>query len=721
MTYASVLARQSKEVTTFAKITRKKKILYSELNGSGEVSFPYGTPVSVTASDGTATNASIYTAVLSTYDWSYNASTQVLDLPLSLSDEFGNTFTSVASSVFFVEYESRFASEEVVFHDIPTSSASSIVKWNEGILNTPEVRRSVADAFGGLLTSESSPLVVAHNGSNLWESLYDESFFRCRVDIWQCVGPLRTTNCQKIFSGLIDSVTFNDVSIEFSLIENTRLIDGSYRGRFYTSDTFTKLDPSFEGRPIPICYGNALWVRAVNIDYISDGATTSDNRVWAVYDKRLIESGTQNLTLGTVTALPAPVYRISGMAEADVRCLKAGDRIRRSSDGAWAFVLEVESSTQIRIQTITVHTPAVGNLYVRPAIQNIYFQVPSKQATVLLAQINDSSTISYSETDDVVTVNLTSGFEAYATALGITTIDPNDFEVWVEVCGAPQRLLFDGAYIGQLDFNDNVSCLYWYLTHVVGIPDDYINGQSFIDAIAVMSSSSDEALFTHPIWSSDFEDHKTVIGRLLATLGAIGYFNNEGKFTIKLRGVLGTPDFELTDADLIGRPQYEIRHEEIVAFQLDASSEIVGVQTNVLKTKPSTFANVIRTVQGPIDVPFSSRFGRAQGSLDNVSIQTYDINRARGNANLPLWPGLRRRANYCGRRRLLCKVRASGEVLDAEPGDIVSLTRELVPGEARVAGTEFTRKYFVVETARDGAAIDLVLDDQFSIEENGSL
>jgi len=719
MTYASVLARQAKEVTTFAKITRKKKILYSELDGSNQISFPYGTPISITGSDGNATNGAIYTVVYSTSEWSYDSATQILTIDDPFSDEFGNSVADVSGAVFFVEYESRFASEEVVFHDIPTSSASSIVKWNEGILNTPEVRRSVADAFGGLLTSESSPLVVAHNGSNLWESLYDESFFRCRVDIWQCVGPLRTTNCQKIFSGLIDSVTFNDVSIEFALIENTRLIDGSYRGRFYTSDTFSKLDPSFEGRPIPICYGNALWVRAVNIDYISDGATTSDNRVWAVYDKRLIESGTQNLTLGTVTALVPPEYRISGMAEADVRCLKAGDRIRRSSDGAWAFVLQIESATQIRIGASS-HTPAVGNLYVRPAIQNIYFQVPSKQATVLAAQINDSSTISYGETNDVVTVNLTSGFEAYATALGITTIDPNDFEVWVEVCGAPQRLLFDGAYIGQLDFNDNVSCLYWYLTEVVGIPDDYINGQSFIDAIASMSDPGDEALFTHPTWSSDFEDHKTVIGRLLATLGAIGYFNNEGKFTIKLRGLLGTPDFELTDADLIGRPRYEIRHEDMAAFQLDASSEIVGVQTNVLKTKPSTFQTVIRTVQGPVDVPYSSIYGRAQGALDNVSIQTYDINRTRGGSNLPLWPGLERRAIYCGRRRLLCKVRASGEVLDAEPGDIVSLTRELIPGEARVAGTEFTRKYFVVETSREGAAIDLVLDDQFAIEENGS-
>ena len=719
MTYASVLARQAKEVTAFAKITRKKKILYSELNGSGEVSFPYGTPVAVTAADGTASNASIYTAILSNSQFSYNATTEILTLDRTLDDEFGNTFTNMANAIYFVEYETRFATNEIVFHDTPTSSVSSIVKWNEGILQIPEVRRSVADSYDGLLTSEVSPLVVAHNGQDLWESIYDESFYRCRVDIWQCIGPLRTTNCRKIFSGLIDSISFDDIAIQFSLIENTKLIDGSFRGRVYSSDLFPKLDPSFEGRAIPICYGNSFWVRAVNIDYISDGATTSDNRVWAVYDKLLVESGTQNLTLGTVTSIGGSQYRVTGMAEADVRPLKTGDRIRRSSDGAWAFDTAVESGTQIVIQTITAHTPAVSNLYVRPAIQNVQFQIPSKQATVLSVQINDSATVSYGETDNVVTVNLTSGFEAFATALGITTIDPNDFEVWVEVCGSPQRLTYDGTYIGQLEYNDIFSCLFWYLKAVVGVDDDFINGQSFIDAIAAISSE-DEIFFTHPLWTSDFEDHKTVIGRLLATAGAIGYFNNEGKFTVKRRGVLGTADFELTDADIIGRPKYEIRHEEISAYLLDASSDFVGISTSVLKTKPSTFADVVRTFQGPIDVPYSSRFGRAQAPLDNQNVQTYDIGRTRGNANLPLWPGLRRRAVYAGRRRLLCKVRASGEVLDAEPGDIVSLTRELVPGEARVEGTEFTRKYFVVETSRSGAAIDLVLDDQFAIEENGS-
>ena len=69
------------------------------------------------------------------------------------------------------------------------------------------------------------------------------------------------------------------------------------------------------------------------------------------------------------------------------------------------------------------------------------FQVPSKQATVLAAQINDSSTISYGETDDVVTVDLTSGFEAYATALGITTIDPNDFLKFGLRFAAPSTLV----------------------------------------------------------------------------------------------------------------------------------------------------------------------------------------------------------------------------------------------------------------------------------------
>lgn len=719
MSYANVLKQQAKAVFAFATITRRKLIRYSSLDGSGNVSFTFGTPVSVYAADGTASNASIHTAIIVPPDWSYNSTTQVLTLPLAITDEFGNAFASLSSAIFYVEYESHFATEEVAFHEIPTSSASSVIKWSEGLLDIPTVRRSVTDNFAGLLTSEVSPLVLGHNGEDFFESLYDDSLFRCRADVWTCVGPLRTTNCRKLFSGLIDSITLNDLKFELSLIENTSLIDGSYRGRFFSSDLFSKLDPSAEGNPIPLCYGTPRWIKAVNIDYISDGATTSDNRIWAVYDKLFCDSGTQNISLTTVTSIGMSQYRISGMAEADVRVLTDGDYIQRSSDGSWAFVTAIESTTQIVIQIITAHTPATGNVYARPAIQEVYFQIPSKQATAQSVAINESSTLGWSESEDVVTLNLTSGFEGFETGLGITTIDPNDFEVWVRVAGAPQRLLYDGAYIGQLEYPDTVSCLYWYLKQIVGIDEDFINGDSFITAIAA-SSSDDVAMFTHPMWSSDFEDHKTVIGRLLATLGAIGYFDNDGKFTIVKRGVLGAADFELTDADLIGAPSWEIRHDQIGAFQLDGNTTTVGIVTSVLKTKPSTFQNVVRLAGGPIDVPFSSRYGRAQNPLDYSQVQTYDIGKTRGSANFPLWPGVRRRAIYAGRRRMLMKVRASGEILDAEPGDVVSLTRELTPGEARVDGTEFTRKYFVVETARDGASIELVLDDQLAIEENGS-
>lgn len=719
MTYANVLKRQAKEVFAFATITRRKLINYSDLNGSGEVSFTFGTPVSVYAADGTASNASIYTAVIVPPDWSYNSTTQVLTLPLSIDDEFGNAFASLASAMFFVEYATHYATEEVAFHQIPTSSASDIIKWREGLMDVPTVRKTVADNFAGLLTSDVSPLVIAHNGEDFFESLYDDSVWRCRAEIWVCVGPLRTTNCRKLFSGLIDTVRLTDLKFELSLLENTALIDGSYRGRYFSSDLFSKLDPGSEGQPIPLCYGTPRWVKAHNIDFIADGATTSDNRTWAVYDKLFCESGTQNISLTTVTSLGSSQWRISGMAEADVRALTDGDYIRRSSDGAWAFVVNIDSATQVVIQEITAHTPATANVYVRPFVQELYFQVPSKQATALNVAINESTTISWGESEDVTTVVLTSGFEAYATALGLTTIDPNDFEVWVRVAGAPQRVLYDGAYIGQLLYPDLVTCLYWYLKQIVGIPEDYIDGQSFIDAIAAINSQ-DEAMFTHPMWSGDFEDHKTVIGRILATLGAIGYFNNEGQFTIVKRGVLGTPDFEINDDDLIGQPSWEIRHDQISAFQVDGNTTTVGIVTSVLKTKPSTFQNVVRLAGGPLDVPYSSRYGRAQNPLDNQSVQVYDIGKTRGSANFPLWPGVRRRAIYCGRRRMLLKVRAGGEILDAEPGDVVSLTRELTPGNARVDGTEFTRKYFVVETARDGASIELVLDDQFAIEENGS-
>lgn len=736
MTYASVLAYQKKEVTCFAKITRKRKLLGSDLynepsDSTRSISWTYGRVVGVTAKQGDGTAFTQLTSTLTAAasraacadgNYFYDSSTQTL----YVYDTFSSLTTSLAT--FYVEFESNYCTQEIPFYETPTDSGTSLVRWAGGVSEVPKSRKTVSDNYSGFVPSEISPLVIAHNGSDLFESTYDDSFYLCTATVWICVGPLRTTNCSKIFTGQISGATFTDRAITIGLIENIAILDGVFEGRFYTTSIFSSLDPARDGEPIPLAFGRPRWIKAVNLDYIKEGVTTSDNRVWGVYDGITGGSGTFQLTLSTVTGPVSTEYTCSGLTEAVVRSLAIGDYIRRTSDSTWCKVSAIVSTTSIKIVNVGgASTPANGNTYERPSIQEIYFQVPAKQGYVQNWKIYESTTMSVSTSSSVETLELTAGFEAAATNLGIATIDPDNFEVWVRVSGSRSNQSYGGTYINEPGGHHAVTCLYWYLRNCVGLSESQINGTSFATAAAATTYSTAgefgkrEAYFVHPMWTSDFEDHRTVISRLLQTIGAIGYFDSSGLFTIIARGVLGTADYTLVDNDLIGDPRWEIQQADMKRIGLDIGTINVGVPYSILKTKPATFATGIRLSEG-IQTDYQTPVNAtARGSMILEGVQLYDLGKDTAASGLYLYrDAIVRMATYFGDRRLICRIRCAGAIADVSPGQVVTLSREYIPGEAWVAGTLATRKFFVLEVNRDGATVELTLEDQYSIEQVGS-
>ena len=568
--------------------------------------------------------------------------------------------------------------------------------------------------------------MIAHAGTDLWNSLYTDSFVGCAISVWICAGPLRPENCSKVFTGKILNISFDDRKLSFDLVENSDLIEGAYLGRFFSASdsNFRLLDPQMEGQPIPLAFGTPRWIRAVNTDYIKDGATTSDNRRWSVFETLNLASGTQAITLGTCVADGIGGFNVTGMAESHVRLLNVGDRFQRTSDGVWGRMNFILSSTSINISF--AGTPALGNACIRPAIQELFFQVPSKQGVVLNVGIHNSATIGWTNVADTDCVLLTSGFEAYATALGLATIDPDDFEVWVRVAGSLHNETFGGAYISPAGGAHEVTCLYWYLRKIVGLSENQINGASFISAVAVRTPfiaefGGNSAFFTHPQWSSDFETHKDVIGRLLQQIGAIAYFDADGLFTIKARSVLGTSRFEIQDSDIVGPPNFEIRNDDIRGLLLDANTTIVGCTVTVTKTKPSTNTTTVRTIGSTFGDQTTNIYGRARGINRFDSAQLYDIGKDTFAGGAFLYRlALQRMADYFSNRRLTVSFRAGGEILDVVPGDVVTLKREFIPGLPYVPGTLQSRKFFVIDVLRVGSLVEIQAEDQYAIEQIGS-
>lgn len=715
MSYASFLAQQAKQVFSFVQVSRKFLGDGWVYDGLSAWSIPWtkGVPVGVRVSLQSGANS---------FDLDENEFYLSEDRLYVESVNFNDGYYA------YVEYLELYATEEIAFYFDPTDDGSPMVKWNQGLLATPVVKRSVADNYAGFSPSEISPVVIAHNGEDLWESLYADSFLNCKIDVWTCVGPIRSENTKKIFSGNILNVTFDDLKISFDLVENTDMVTGAYQGRYFSTQDWPAVDPAYAGAPIPLAFGTPRWIRAVNIDYIKEGAATTNNRLWGLYEAQGLISGNMNFTLGTVTSLGGGVYNCVA-AEDSVRALNTGDWIQRPSDDVWGSV-QVMSPTNFYLTTtpISSWTPASGNIMYRPAVQEVFAQIPSKQGVVLNWQAWQSfGSVLSEDLGDLAICKLTSTFEANSTLeLAIATIQPDDFELWVRVAGSNHNVLLDGQYLNPYGGAHEVTALLWYLRYIIGIREDQINKQSFIDAVAVRTPfvpefGGNSPYFLHPLWASDFEDHKTVIARLLQQIGAVSYFDADGLFTIKCRSVLGDAIHTLEDSDLLEAPKFEIRQDDIRGFALDANAPMVGCTVEVLKTKPATTSITVRTVDGVIGPDLTNAYALARGIPRFEAVQLYDVGKdAQSGGNYFYRMGLKRMADYYANRRLVVSIRTSGEVLDAEPGDVIALHREYIPGFPYVKGTKRTRKFFVLESTRSGGFLDLVMEDQFAIEQLGS-
>lgn len=731
MSYASFVDRGGKNVFVFAKISRKRRFAGSDMVFDGSESkyylpFTLGDVESVALTP-TATAEPMgrvelteesSLAALGSGEWFFDDTQDRLYFGAFIDSEGGALADDTLTTI-VVEYWTFVSSADIGWFKTPTDDTTEQVRWAGCISEHPEITKSVSENFAGFTPVEITPLVVAWHNTDLFENAYSDSYADCSCDIWTALGSIDTTRIRKLFTGKIKGVQINDTEIRFSLIEDSALFEKSYVGRPY-EDESTALDPNATGQMIPLIYGLTRWIKAINIDYISASPTTSDNRTWAVHDWAF-GSAEATFTLTGATSLGGGIYTVT-MSAADAAKMIHTQRAKRNSGGEWVTI--TKTAGVFEMNTGGAFTPANGQVFTRPAIQEYYFQVPSKQNAVVNWFPSSSSTVSSSVVGNCLCAVLTTGFEAAATALGLTTINPDDFEVWVKCIGPDVEQTLDSAYF-EGDGPSEVGALLWYLKNVVGLDETKINIASFNTALTARpinaSTEGNVANFITPFSGYEAEKHRDVIGRLLRQIGAVGYFNADGEFTIKCRDAFATADWELTDAEIEADSfEYELSQDDCRSFILSASTSYLGSAYTTTTAKPATTTTKIRFSDGQSGGPVSSDEGFSWMDAPAETVELYDVNKDVQSSGRYLGRyGLARIATYYGARRGIAKLKAFGEIIDAVPGETVSISREIMPGFSYVPGTLRTRQFFILEVRRTGDMVELLIEDQYSIEEAG--
>lgn len=631
-----------------------------------------------------------------------------------------NLGTAVVESSLF------YSTTDIRWYTDPTDDQTEMRRWYGSINAEPQIKRGVSDNFSGFAPIEISPLEVQWRNGDLYQYFRERSFVDCLADVWVCKGDIEPDNVSKLFSGKIRGLSFDDSMASFQLVDYSYLLDGVYNG--IRVETLGVFDPAESGRGVPLIYGDVKWLKCTNQDYQSDSPSTSNNRTWTVHDTRL-GSALQQATAITVGSPSGGSYPVT-FSNADSAKLYDGIYMTRNSDGNYAR-MSGNIGNSWTLTPVGGWTPNNGEAYTILPIMQFRFQVPSSLAAVQdWSPYEANAYLTIADDGSTLSITLNSGFEAGASALGISTIDPNDFEVWVRVMGPGKGDTYNGTYLDKNATQSSPSmpgALAWYLKNVVGLSDSQLNVQSFVDAIAARpfapARNDNLGSFVTPFTSTDFESHRDVVGAILRDIGGVGYFNLDGEFTIKARDSLATADWVLTESEIkTDSMRYEFYDADLKSIRVVGSSPYIGTHFTFRAIKsPPTFVERTRFTDFLAE-PVESGYGRTLTEQRIETSTSYDqchmLNSIPDGSPL-FFNSAQRMATYFGNRIGRMKFTAYGEVVDAMPGDTIEIQRDLLPGYNYIPGTVRSRKFFVLEVERSGDEIELLVEDQYSIEEAG--
>jgi hypothetical protein len=164
-------------------------------------------------------------------------------------------------------------------------SSTDIVYFEPRIQGNPSFSKTGKDRIQGISVNGDASFILIDTNDDIFDPLDDlleaYSFVNKRVEVYRYMSEEDTQDIVKLFKGTLTGWVIGRRSVTFNAKDYLRRLDNSVQKTEYTTSLFPNCDPNFIGKVQRVIYGETM-VGCVNIDYVDDGATTSDNRVWRI-------------------------------------------------------------------------------------------------------------------------------------------------------------------------------------------------------------------------------------------------------------------------------------------------------------------------------------------------------------------------------------------------------------------------------------------------------
>jgi len=701
LTYVNELSNESIIQKYLAILTPRRKVSTWTLS-SGFIytaSFDgsvFGPPVAFEFNGVAMTEVGTQTVGVS--EWYYDEANEQI---FFRAPQSGDPDIEGLSIVFYNIYCSTF---DAYWYSDPLDDSTDIVYFEPLIQKEPDIKSSTTDNIFGFLPLQTSSISLINAESFFEPFIYDSSFNNASIKVYHCLGKeLDLDNVKLVYDGLMSNVSYDTGKVTIKTVDRVDIFSKEWRNAdtsFFEISDFPNLNPNFTGKPIRYVYGYVKGMAPVNIDYVQDSPTTSDNRDWVVVGE---QTGLDEI-VRTVPATPSSTTTRTYISFAEG--FMVGDTVWL--DGATDYhviITAVNFTGDNYIEHAAIAAPmATGEFIKKGFVSRVEI---TQDNTVYVAMYHRDYTIGNFAVG-------TRGFSFTTTMEANTglpaTLSPND-TVGCTVYGRVNDLTLGGPTFGENDqrgtertFNiaNAVMVLYDIMKNKVGLAESEINTTQFT---ALFNSTKENQALGIVIPDSSqggFPTYKTLITNILQTCLFRIFVDTDNKWTVEQIGPLGSSTASVDDTELVGFA-YDFDYSDII------SDVKIEYQKREIKDQVSLTGTQLKTVTSTSDTARYLHGVEKQKTFQSVHFKEADAQILADRLGFIL-----------GQRQGMIKFSANKRFFENIINDTMTVSREKMPGYGFVKNTERSRDFAISQTVKNLKGIQIEADDQLGIEENES-
>ena len=584
----------------------------------------------------------------------------------------------------------------------PLDSSTEIVYFEPLIQREPEIKSSTTDNIFGFLPLQNSSISLINSESFFEPHIYDSSFNSASIKVYHAIGKeLSIANISLIYDGFMGDISYDTNKIVIKTLDRADIFSNEWRNSntsFFSSTDFPNINPSFIGKPIRYVYGYVRGFQPVNIDFVQDSPTTSDNRNWVVVGE---QTGLSDISR-TVPATPSSTTTRTYVNFAEG--ISIGDTV--FLDGAtdyYVIVTNVNYTGDAYIEHAANAAPMATGEFVKKSFVS----------RVEITQ-NDIVYVAYYGRD-YTTSNFAVGTRGFVFSSSLesnislpNTLSSSD-KVSCYVYGRENDLTASGHAFGTNDIlgaqrtnniANGVMVIYDILKNKIGLSESAINLTDFASIFTSTASSQALGIAIPSTAESAFPSYKDIITDILQSCLFKIFVDSSNKWTLKELEPVGSSDISIDDTEIM-QFSYDFEYVDIV------SDVIVEYLKREVPDQPFLFGDQVQSVAVSSANAMYLHKVNKQKIFRSLHFKAADALQFANHLSFVL-----------GERRGTVKISTKKRFFNNIINDVVSVSREKLPGYVFTNGVENSVNTSIIEIQKSLGTVNLTADDQLGIETN---